>query len=420
MHAPSPPQTMPIAAIKIGERHRHDLGDISSLTASMADLGQLHPIVVTPDRVLIAGARRIAAAKQLGWIDIPVRIVNIDQIRRGEFAENGHRKDYVPSEIDAIRRALEPEEKAAAKERQRQHGGTAPGRHLRKLSSSVRADQTRDKIGKFAHISGRTVSKIAEVCDAARANPERYGDLVERMDRSGKVEPAYRKLKHLQTQQELIEQSARVAPSSDRFRLYLSDFRDVTEIEPGSIDWIITDLPYQEHFVSLFEDLGRCACTWLKRGGSCVVMVGLAYLPEILDGLQQGGLTYHWTHAYITPNANSQEHQRRIHGHWKALVHYTKDAYAGGWTRDVITAGPDVGDKALHRWGQSVQGFTEIVENFTKPGDVICDPTMGSGTTGIAAVRLGRYFIGIDIDEEAYQISKARIAAAVEEMRRSS
>jgi hypothetical protein len=38
-------------------------------------------------------------------------------VRRGEFAENAIRKDFLPSEIDAIRRALEPMEKAAAKDR---------------------------------------------------------------------------------------------------------------------------------------------------------------------------------------------------------------------------------------------------------------------------------------------------------------
>jgi DNA modification methylase/ParB-like chromosome segregation protein Spo0J len=410
MHAPVPPQqTMRIADIRIGNRFRHDLGDINSLAANIADLGLLHAPVVRPDGTLIIGRRRIEAARALGWADIPVRIIDLNQIVRGEFAENVHRKDFLPSEIDAIRRAMEPIEKMAAKGRMRQGGKGA------KVSQPSR---TTDRIGKFAGISGRTVEKIAAIMDAAEADPETFGDLVKRMDRSGKVEPAYRRLKHLQTQQEMIEQAANVVASSDRYQLHLGDFRTVTEIEPESVDHVITDLPYQEQFLPLFEDLGRCACLWLKPGGACVVMVGLAYLPEILDGLRRGGLTYWWTAAYVTPNANSQEHQRRIHGHWKALIGFSKGAYTGPYVRDVITAGPDAGDKALHRWGQSVRGFSDIVENFTRVGDVILDPTMGSGTTGVAALRLGRYFIGVDVDPEAYVIAKARIAAAVEEMKR--
>ena len=53
---------------------------------------------------------------------MPVRIVPIDEIVRGEFAENAERKDFTPSEIDAIRRAVEPIEKAAAKERMSEGG----------------------------------------------------------------------------------------------------------------------------------------------------------------------------------------------------------------------------------------------------------------------------------------------------------
>jgi hypothetical protein len=50
----------------------------------------------------------------------------LKQVVRGEFAENAFRKDFLPSEIEAIRRAIEPYERAAAKERQRKHAGTAP------------------------------------------------------------------------------------------------------------------------------------------------------------------------------------------------------------------------------------------------------------------------------------------------------
>jgi DNA modification methylase len=401
--------TMRIADIKIGPRFRRDLGDIASFAANIAAVTMLQRPVVHPDGTLIIGRRRIEAAKQLGWTEIPVCIVDLDEIRRGEVAENMHRKAYVPSEIDDIRREYEPIEKAAARSRR-------GGDHKGNPGKFPELGQVRDKIGKFAGISGKTLNKIAEICDAARADPERYGHLPDKMDRNDKVEPAYRELIRLKTQKQHIEQAAKVASSSERYRLYLSDFRDVTEIKLGSVDWIIGDLPYAEEYLPLYEDLARCAVRWLKPGGSAVLMCGLAYLPEIIDGLRRGGLTYHWPHAYVTPNANSQEHQRRIHGHWKALVHFTKGEYAGPWVRDVITAGPDVGDKALHKWGQSEAGFMDIIRNFSKPGDVILDPAMGSGTTGAAAMRLGRYFIGVEIDQDTFNIAKARIAAAVEEL----
>src|SRR5262245_48697274 len=77
-----------IADIKIGKRHRKDLGDIDGLASNIAELGfLLHPVVVTPAGKLIAGERRLTACKSLGWTSVPVRVVDLDQIVRGEFAE---------------------------------------------------------------------------------------------------------------------------------------------------------------------------------------------------------------------------------------------------------------------------------------------------------------------------------------------
>ena len=93
------------------------MGDIASLANSMGELGLLQPVVVRPDGILIAGERRLRAAERLGWETIPVTVVDLDEIARGEFAENAVRKDFTLSEAVAIKRALEPLEKAAAKER---------------------------------------------------------------------------------------------------------------------------------------------------------------------------------------------------------------------------------------------------------------------------------------------------------------
>jgi len=56
--------------------------------------------------------------KQLGYTDIPVTYVDLEEIVRGEFAENFVRKDFVPSEEVAICEAIEPLEEKKAKERQ--------------------------------------------------------------------------------------------------------------------------------------------------------------------------------------------------------------------------------------------------------------------------------------------------------------
>lgn len=54
----------------------------------------------------------------------------------------------------------------------------------------------------------------------------------------------------------------------------------------------------------------------------------------------------------------------------------------------------------------------KLIQLGTQPGDLVLDPFMGSGTTGVACVRTGRRFIGIEIDPTYFAIAQRRIAEA--------
>src|SRR5581483_2596312 len=110
--------SMNIDRIEVGFRYRKDLGDVGTLTESIAEVGLLHPVVVTPAGRLIAGQRRLEACRQLGWSDVPVTVVDLYQAARGEAHENFVRKDLLPSEIVALKRAIEPLERKEARHRQ--------------------------------------------------------------------------------------------------------------------------------------------------------------------------------------------------------------------------------------------------------------------------------------------------------------
>ena len=195
---------LPINKIRVRNRYRKNLGDIGPLAASIKELGLLHPIVIRPDGRLIAGERRLAASKSLGWKTVPVTRVDLDEVIRGEFAENAFRKDFLPSEIEAIRRALEPYEKAAAKERQRQHGGTAPGRRKQSGKPSTNDGRTRDRIGAVAGLSGRSLAKIQAIVEAAEKHPRRFGALVAEMDRTRRIDSVYRRLRQMQDERQRL------------------------------------------------------------------------------------------------------------------------------------------------------------------------------------------------------------------------
>lgn len=51
----------------------------------------------------------------------------------------------------------------------------------------------------------------------------------------------------------------------------------------------------------------------------------------------------------------------------------------------------------------------ELIELFSNPGDLVCDPFMGSATTGVAAIALGRRFVGIELLPAHYQLAKGRL-----------
>lgn len=51
-----------------------------------------------------------------------------------------------------------------------------------------------------------------------------------------------------------------------------------------------------------------------------------------------------------------------------------------------------------------------FIKLFTLPGDVVLDPFLGSGTTALAAIQLGRIYAGIDVNEEYVNLAKKRIS----------
>lgn len=66
----------------------------------------------------------------------------------------------------------------------------------------------------------------------------------------------------------------------------------------------------------------------------------------------------------------------------------------------------------FHPTEKPVELMEKMIANSTAAGDVVLDPFMGSGTTGVACVNTGRKFVGIEIDEGFYKIAQERIAKA--------
>lgn len=104
---------------------------------------------------------------------------------------------------------------------------------------------------------------------------------------------------------------------------------------------------------------------------------------------------------------------------WKPLLVYTRhDARELRFIPSDVFYGAKKTDDGLqkiyHHWQQSLQGFIDIVQRFTEPGDTVLDPFLGSGTTGVACLHLNRRFIGCDNDPSAVAIATQRMSDAYE------
>ena len=187
-------EEMRIDTIRIGERHRKQLGDIEALAQSIADVGLLHPVVVTPDGMLIAGQRRLAAVRLLGWADVPVTVVDLADVVLGERAENIARLDFTPTEAVAIGRTLEEREAEKAKLRMLRTLNRGSSSPARETFPSGEMGRTSDKVGAVVGMSGKTYDKASQVVQAAERDPDVFGDLPEMMDDKS-IDRAYREMR---------------------------------------------------------------------------------------------------------------------------------------------------------------------------------------------------------------------------------
>jgi DNA modification methylase len=191
--------------------------------------------------------------------------------------------------------------------------------------------------------------------------------------------------------------------------LRLADMRyGLSDLAP-QVDVIITDPPYGKEYLWVYEELGLLAKNILKPEGMLAVMTGHLWMREYLEAISKY-LPYRHMAAYLQPGASSIIWGMRLRISWKPILIFgSKSKFI---KNDVFKSKKQT--KKHHPWEQSVEGFEQIVYHLSRPGELVVDPFMGTGTTAIACLRLGRKFIGTEIDPETYQIAVDRLKKEVE------
>lgn len=205
-----------IETIKVGERARTDLGDLTDLIKSIEDVGLIQPIVITSGGRLIAGGRRLEACRRLGMLRVPVvvaeHINDAVGLLKAEQDENTCRKDMTVSELLAIAARIEEMKRPEAQERIRAtqaKPGQQAARHSESLGSSTAggaqneaqrrarkyetAALAADAIGmsRSTYYLVKAVKKHADDPEQPTAVREAAGEALAEMDATGKFSPAY-------------------------------------------------------------------------------------------------------------------------------------------------------------------------------------------------------------------------------------
>ena len=320
--------TMNVSSIKTGRRHRADMGDIGALAKSIADIGLLHPVVVTPDGRLIAGERRLRAFKHLGREEIPVTVIDLNKIVLGEYAENIFRKAFTPSEMVEIADDIEPLQMLAAKKRQlagkgEDGSGGRGKKNLRGIFPEV-SGRAMDKVAKVVGKDRRTLEKARAIVQAAKAEPEKFGALKEDMDASGKVDRAY---KELQIKKQRADYEARaerggtvadlvaLAESGARFGVIYAD--PPWDYKTYSASGLIGTSP-QNHYKTMSLDEIKAVPVAPLAADDCVLLLWatMPKLPEAFEVATAWGFEFK-TIAFVWVKQNkSGEGLHWGNGYW--------------------------------------------------------------------------------------------------------
>lgn len=99
------------------------------------------------------------------------------------------------------------------------------------------------------------------------------------------------------------------------------------------------------------------------------------------------------------------------------IVRY-HDNHGVGYPKDILTISNANQVNRVHPTQKPVELLEYLIKTYTNPGDTVLDPTMGSGTTGVACINLNRRFIGIEKDENYFNIATNRINEAIKQLQK--
>jgi DNA modification methylase len=236
------------------------------------------------------------------------------------------------------------------------------------------------------------------------------------------------------------------ATTMNEYELFLDDSNErIKKIPDHSIDLILTDPPYNLGRYST----GNIKMSWRKdfnndvAAWDTVVFNPADWLEEFVRILKPTGnifaftsynLLGQWhqcfdpvfdTFQFITWHKTNPPPKLRRAGFLNSCElivcmwnkghtwNFTRQKDMHNFIESPICMGRERVKKPVHPTQKPVKVLNHLIKLATKPGDLILDPFMGVGSTGVAALQLGRRFIGIEIDPQYFDAAKNRIQEVI-------
>lgn len=209
-------------------------------------------------------------------------------------------------------------------------------------------------------------------------------------------------------------------------KLYLGDCLEILPtLEAGSVDAVVTDPPYGANVATNYRTRKRTALALCNDfapivGDSepfdpspflifpVIVLFGANYYADKLPP-STGWITWDKVDGLASSRALGFNDNADSELIWTSL-HVPARIIRHRWMGCMKKS--ENGKGRVHPTQKPVALMAKIIDHYTRPGDTVLDPFMGSGTTGVACAQLGRDFIGIEIDPDYFAIAEKRIREA--------
>lgn len=459
-----------ISDVTIGRRYRKDLKDIEGLAASLAKYGQIQPIVLDGENALIAGERRLTAAKSLGWDEIGyVRKADLDDLAKKEveIEENLRREAFEWwEEVLALEEVYNIKRGKYGAAVQGVKGGTGFGlkqasgeldRSIGSLSMDLSLAAGLREYPELADERSKTAAfrrykRLKEKALREEIAKRDRGYLEDVLDKKSPADDIMAQLDSKEGEKSAIQRLIKTGFKGHGI-VYSGDAEFVVRYLPDhSVDVIVTDPPYAlglgtasgstsgkrlaQHEGALYDDdpfevinklsliFAECSRV-LKSSGHAYVFFHHNWYHEIYQMLcrsfheKPDGPTIVHTQPIIWSKNTSgigDPNERWAPSYEPCFFVNRGRPLVTPQPFNVLSVPTVPPNKKTHPTEKPTELLRRIIQASAVRGETVFDPFSGSGSTLVAALEVGCTFVGVELDPTYYHRIVERLSLRIGEL----